>query len=197
MKAKKQPCLALVTGLSPKASKSTTNSQSKKSAASSPNSERNPIAEVYRYFHIDPLEVAAAPEVSGIMAEALGGTVTAMPMPRIMHLLASSDSKAARQFIRECDLISGKEGYDRLSIEALCVYAKVSPFKILDAVAKTEKRLRLNEKSLRSSTQEADDAQMEMADEAFDQCFPPISERLEIWGEWRREMMDARLNLVP
>lgn len=159
-------------------------------------SSKRTLNQIYIDFGIDPLEVAASPEVSGIIAQALGGTADKMPMARIFHLLASSDSKAAREFLSQCDAISRRKDYDRLSIEALCVYAGVSPFKILDAIARTEKRLRMNEKSLMKSVQDADYAQMEVADEAFEQAFPPVSEKLEIWGEWRRIMMDERLRFV-
>ena len=191
MKTKKEPSLELVKPISPRVEKSTTPSPSSPSEDSRANSEVRSISEVYYDFGIDPLEVSAAPEITDILIRSLGGSREQMPMSKIFNFLAASDSRPVKKFLQICGNESGKRGYDQLSIEALCVLAGVSPLKILNTVATVAKSLKANESALRGMGGEGYEAEEADADDkAWYDCFPSITDKLELWGERRRALSE-------
>lgn len=190
MKTIKPPSAGLEIVPSPKRVRSTTRSRSSQQEDSSAKPPLKPIAEVYHQFRIDPLEVSAAPEITSILMRSLGGANGQLPMARIFNLLGASDSKAIQRFLVMCDDISSKRDYDRLSIEALCVYAGVSPIKVLNTIARVAKSVKSNEETLRDLMADGE-GEPDRDDAAWDHAFPKISDRLEQWSEDRRLLFEA------
>lgn len=107
-----------------------------------------PVA-ILRRLDIDPEELAAAPKVTDILIRCFSGKRQTIPRAQIVNYLSASGTPVARQFLAAWRSIS-KADLDRLSIEAVCVKAAVSPLALLGAVLMAAKLLKAQESALKA-----------------------------------------------
>jgi hypothetical protein len=137
-----------------KAGKSTKTSPSKPPAALKASSIpkgrafHTPVA-ILRRLDIDPKEVAEAPKVTDILVRCLGGSEKKIPRKQILNYLSASPAPEAAKFLRSCREIP-KADLERLTLEAICVHAHVSPLAVFGAVVKAAGSLKSQESALKA-----------------------------------------------
>jgi hypothetical protein len=145
-------------------------------------------------FGITEAEVLAVPQITETLDKHFGIDGKPVERIKIFNFLAASDSKDVRKFLEHCRSYTGKPFYEFLSMEELCVSAKISPLKILSTVAMVAKKMKSAESAFQSLTPEDDEEELDRADEAWDQAFPRISEKLDGWSERRRNLSEVSLS---
>ena len=155
MKTKKPRSAGLEIVSAPKASKSTTPSsrkglqRSRKGSAVSRSGSRTHLA-ILRRLDIDPKEVALVPrEPAEILTRCLGGKSDRLPREKILSFAAVSNDPSAVAFINALRTVP-KLDLARLSFEAMCVRARVSPVAVMGAVVVAAKSMKATESALKA-----------------------------------------------
>lgn len=105
-------------------------------------------AAILRRLDIDRAEVQAAPKVTEIIVRCMGDKSGRFPREQVLNYLAASDSPAAVRFLKSYRELKTDAG--RLSLEAICVHAHVSPLEVLGAVLMAAKSLKATESALKA-----------------------------------------------
>lgn len=90
-----------------------------------------------------------APPITDILVRCLGGTEQRPPREQVIRFLSASNDPSAVAYINSCREIKA-EDLRRLSIEAICVHAQVSPLQVLGAVLTSAKSMKSMESALKS-----------------------------------------------
>lgn len=107
-----------------------------------------PVA-ILRRLDIDPEEVASAPKITESLQSCFGKFTKGNPREQIINYLAVSDAPEARAFLKSWRGIA-KSDTERLSIEAVCVHALVSPLAVFGAIVMAARNLKGQESALKA-----------------------------------------------
>jgi hypothetical protein len=93
--------------------------------------------------------VRHAPGITDILVRCLGGTEKRPPKQQVIHFLAASNDPSAQAYMTSCRTIKALD-LSRLTIEAICVHAQVSPLQVLGAVLTAAKSMKGMESALKA-----------------------------------------------
>jgi hypothetical protein len=96
---------------------------------------------------IEPEELEAAPKITELLQRTFG--TKTVPRLQILDYLRASGTPSARKYLQTWKQIP-LDDRDRLSIEAICVAAEISPLEILGAVLIAAKSLKAQESALKA-----------------------------------------------
>ena len=103
-----------------------------------------------RRLDIDPKVVALMPtEPAEILTRCLGNKSDRFPRQKVFAYAASSPQPICRKFLDAVQSIN-KSDLERLSFEAMCVKASVSPLEMLGAILMSAKSLKATESALKA-----------------------------------------------
>jgi hypothetical protein len=150
MKTPKAPSRGLATIDSPKQPKNTTHLKPK-SCVPAVGRSWNTIVAVLRRLDIDPDEIKLIPtEPAEILIRCFGnGNLKEFPRKKVFAYIAASPQPVCQKFITTIQSIT-KLDSDKLSFEAMCVYAKVNPLELLGAILMSAKSMKATESALKA-----------------------------------------------
>lgn len=138
----------------PSPARSTKPSKRKPSGASSPAlPQRNNLLSrkvtALERLGVEPEDLALAPQITDILSKCFGNGKGSVPRETLRNFLAASPSPQAEAWLA-CyrDIPIGDR--EKLSIEAICLKAGVSPLEILGAVLMSAKNLKAQESALKA-----------------------------------------------
>lgn len=102
-----------------------------------------------RRLDIDPEDVAAAPKVTEILSRCFGRNSDRFPRREVFNYLSSSNAPCAIEFLKSMRQIAPAD-LPYLSLEAMCVRARVNPLELLGAILVSAKQLKATESALKA-----------------------------------------------